>query len=321
MKRSRLGLFILAGFIVIVVVGPLIIPFPDRKGIEPLDNLIYPDSKFINIDGIDIHYREIQKEGSLILLLHGYGSSTYSWEKVMVPLSQFGTVVAYDQPAFGLTERINYDRYMEQNPYSFDFQVSMVAKMMDGLNEEKAILIGNSAGGTVAMAAVLKYPDRIKAIILVDSAVKNGSPVPSWIQPLLYTPQLNILGPLFVRSIRERGLEILKLAWYDPTKITEDDLLNYQKPLKIPDWDKALWEFTKANRVNDIENNLSEIKIPALIISGTDDKIIPKEQSIWLANEIENSELVLIPECGHVPQEECPQEFLNAVSTFLTEIK
>ncbi len=320
MKRSRLGLIILAGFIVIVTVGPLIIPFPDLEGIEPLDNMIYPDSKFINIDGIDIHYREIQKKGPLILLLHGFGSSTYSWEKVMTPLSQFGTVVAYDRPAFGLTERINYDRNMEQNPYAFDFQVSMVAKMMDGLNEERAILIGNSAGGTVAMAAALKYPDRIKAIILVDSAVKNGSAVPAWIQPLLNTPQLNILGPLIVRSIRERGLEILKLAWYDPTKITEDDLLNYQKPLKISDWDKALWEFTKANRVNNIENNLYEIKIPVLIISGTDDKIIPKEQSIWLANEIENSELVLIPDCGHVPQEECPQEFLSAVSTFLSEI-
>ena len=109
------------------------------------------------------------------------------------------------------------------------------------------------------------------------------------------TPQLNVLGPLFVRSIRERGLEILKLAWYDPTKITEDDVLNYQKPLKIRDWDKALWEFTKANRVNNIENNVSEIKIPTLIISGTDDKIIPKEQSIWLANEIENSKLDFNP--------------------------
>ena len=249
MKRSRLGLIILAGFIVIIAIGPLIIPFPDLEGIEPLDNLIYPDSKFINIDGIDIHYREIQNKGPLILLLHGFGSSTYSWEKVMAPLSQFGTVVAYDRPAFGLTERVNYDRNMDQNPYGFDFQVSMVAKIMDRLNEEKAILIGNSAGGTVAMAAALKYPERIKAIILVDSAVKNGNGAPTWIQPLLNTPQLNILGPLFVRSIRERGLEILKLAWYDPTKITEDDLLNYQKPLKISDWDKALWEFTKANRV------------------------------------------------------------------------
>jgi len=321
MKRSRLGLFILVGFIVLVLVGPLIIPFPDLEGIEPLGNLIYPESKFINIEGIDFHYREIQNNEPLILLLHGFGSSTYSWEKVMVPLSQNGTVVAYDRPAFGLTERINYDRNLSQNPYAFDFQVSMVKNMMDSLKKEKAILIGNSAGGTIAMAAALKYPDRIKAIILVDSAVKNGNGAPAWIQPVLNTPQMDILGPLLVRSIRERGLEILKLAWYDPTKITDDDLLNYQKPLKISDWDKALWEYTKANRDNGIENNISKIKIPVLIVSGTEDKLIPKEQSIWLANEIENSKLVLIPECGHVPQEECPEAFLSVVSTFLSELQ
>src|SRR5665648_139982 len=141
MKRSRLGLFILVGFIVLVLVGPLIIPFPDLEGIEPLGNLIYPESKFINIEGIDFHYREIQNNEPLILLLHGFGSSTYSWEKVMVPLSQNGTVVAYDRPAFGLTERINYDRNLSQNPYAFDFQVSMVKNMMDSLKKEKAILI------------------------------------------------------------------------------------------------------------------------------------------------------------------------------------
>lgn len=320
MKRSRLVLIIFAGIIILLIIGPLAIPFPDLEGVEPLGNLLYPDSQFIKIDGIDIHYRQVKNDKSLILLLHGFGSSSYSWNKIMTPLSTFGTIVAYDRPAFGLTERTVYSSKMNQNPYSFDYQVSMVEQLMDIFNADSVILIGNSAGGTIAMAAALQYPERIKALILVDSAIKTGNGAPAWIQPILNTPQMDVIGPQLVRSIRERGLEILKLAWYDPTKITDEDLLNYQLPLKIKGWDKALWEYTKTNKDIGIEAKISKIQIPVLIISGTEDKLIPKEQSIWLSEQIANSKLVLIPECGHVPQEECPEAFLNAVSIFLSEI-
>jgi len=193
-------------------------------------------------------------------------------------------------------------------------------ELRGGLEIEKVILIGNSAGGTVALQTALDNPNLIDGLILISPAVYGDAGAPKWIKPLLNLPQMDRLGPVLVRSIRERGLELLKIAWSDPEKLNEDDVRNYQKPLSIDRWDVGLWEFTKANGENTIAARIAEVKIPVLVISGFDDQIIPVEQSTRVASELQNAVLVVIPECGHVPQEECPEEFLNAVDTYIKNL-
>ncbi len=304
-----------------VSVLPLIVPLPPLTDIQPVEELTYSNSQFNEIDGIEIHYQQVgENSDTLIILLHGFGASTYSWQKVMDPLSEYGAVLAYDRPAFGLTERVVFSEDIEINPYKMDYQPEIVVNFIDEELTEKVILIGNSAGGTVAIQTALDYPDKISALILVSPAVFEGGGAPGWIKPLLNLPHFNRLGPILVRSIRERGLELLELAWHDPQKITEKDYENYQKPLSVDNWDMALWEFTKVNGGTDLQTRLKELTIPVLIISGEDDKIIPVEQSKQLAAELSGSELVIIPSCGHVPQEECPNEFLEAVVPFINSI-
>jgi len=304
-----------------VLVLPLIVPLPPLTDIQPVEELTYSNSQFNEIDGIEIHYQQVgENSDTLIILLHGFGASTYSWQKVMDPLSEYGAVLAYDRPAFGLTERVVFSEDIEINPYKMDYQPEIVVNFIDEELTEKVILIGNSAGGTVAIQTALDYPDKISALILVSPAVFEGGGAPGWIKPLLNLPHFNRLGPILVRSIRERGLELLELAWHDPQKITEKDYENYQKPLSVDNWDMALWEFTKVNGGTDLQTRLKELTIPVLIISGEDDKIIPVEQSKQLAAELSGSELVIIPSCGHVPQEECPNEFLEAVVPFINSI-
>ncbi|HSM25322.1 MAG TPA: alpha/beta hydrolase [Anaerolineaceae bacterium] len=303
-----------------VIIGPLIIPIPPLLDILPVEELVYPDSQFKNIDGINIHYQAIDlDQNNLLILLHGFGSSSYSWNKVMEPLAMHGTVIAFDRPAFGLTERVIPFEDVDFNPYTLEFQPTIVLDFIQDNKPNRTILVGNSAGGTVALKTVLEHPGEIDALILVSPAVYGSGGAPKWIRPLLNIPHFNRLGPVFVRSIRERGLELLKLAWFNPEQISEVDLENYQKPLSIDNWDRALWEFTKANGENDVQSRLSEITIPVLVISGEYDQIIPKEQSIQLASELPNADLVLIPNCGHVPQEECQDLFLNAIDSFLSK--
>ena len=64
-----------------------------------------PDSRFIELNGLNVHYKQAGSGEPLIVLLHGFSASTFSWREVMQPLAAFGTVVAYDRPGFGLTER------------------------------------------------------------------------------------------------------------------------------------------------------------------------------------------------------------------------
>ena len=94
----------------------------------------------------------------------------------MEPFSQLGTVIAFDRPAFGLTERPL--EWEGQNPYSPEAQVELVIGLLDHFGVDQAILVGNSAGGTIAMQAALTYPERVSALVLVDPAVYNGGGAP-----------------------------------------------------------------------------------------------------------------------------------------------
>ncbi|MCA2001364.1 MAG: alpha/beta hydrolase [Chloroflexi bacterium] len=302
-----------------LLVGPYLIPIPPLEGTKPIEELADPDSRFIEINGITVHYKMYGKGEPVFILLHGFGASLFSWREVTAPLADFGAVVAYDRPAFGLTERPL--EWEGESPYSQNSQVELVAGLMNALEIKEATLVGNSAGGTVSMLTALKYPQRISRLILVDPAVYAGGGAPAWIRPLFQTPQMNRLGPLFARQIRERGVEFIRSAWHDPGQITPEILEGYQKPLQAENWDKALWELTVASRESGLSERLDEFDLPVLVITGDDDRIVPTADSIRLAGELPNARLVVIPQCGHLPQEECPEAFIHAVKEFLAAPK
>jgi pimeloyl-ACP methyl ester carboxylesterase len=302
----------------LVLVSPFLVPVPPLENTVPVEELADPDSRFIEVNGINVHYKTYGQGEPTFVLLHGFGASLFSWREVTAPLAEFGTVIAYDRPAFGLTERpLTWEG---ENPYSQEAQVELVIGLMDALGVERAILVGNSAGGTIAMLTALKYPQRVQSLILADPAVYAGGGAPAWIRPLLRTPQMRHLGPLVSRQIQTRGPELIELAWHDPSKITPEILEGYQKPLRIADWDKALWELTLASRESGLAERLGELTLPTLVITGDDDRIVPTEQSLRLAQELPNAQLAVIPQAGHVPHEECPAEFMQAVAEFLQHL-
>jgi pimeloyl-ACP methyl ester carboxylesterase len=94
----------------------------------------------------------------------------------------------------------------------------------------------------------------------------------------------------------------------------------YKKPFQVEGWDQALWEFTLANRHVGIAERLDEIKLPSLVITGDDDRIVPTKDSIRLAGELPNAHLVIITNAGHVPHEERPDAFMEAVNGFFREL-
>lgn len=319
MKALKIIGLVLLGIILLIAIVPFLIPIPPLEDTKPAAELADPDSLFIDLDGITIHYKKMGAGEPVYILLHGFGASTYSWREVMPPLSQTGTVIAYDRPAFGLTDRPMPGEWQGPSPYSYAYQTEMVIRLMDDLGIEKAVLVGNSAGGTVAAAAALKYPQRVTGLVLVDAAIYMDNPSSPLLGWLLKTPQANRLGPLFTRNIRTWGLDFLKTAWHDPSRITPEIYENYQKPLQVNNWDKALWELTRDSGREDITGKLDQFQMPVLVITGDDDRIVPTAQSLKLAAAIPGSQLVVIPACGHVPQEECPQAFMQALQKFVDE--
>ena len=318
-KFWKIAGILLGGLILLIVVVPLVIPIPVLET-RPIVELGDADSKFIPIDGIEVHYKNMDGTGPAIILLHGFGASVFSWREVMQPLSELGPVYAYDRPGFGLTERPLPGDWEGENPYSLDGQVNMLGDFLDANQISEAILVGNSAGGTVATAFALQHPERVRALVAVDAAIyQNEKQTPGWIHWLLSTPQAQRIGPFFMRSIRDWGAEMISTAWHDPGKIPAGVMEGYTKPLQAQDWDKGLYEVLKAREANDLAARLGGLKIPVLVITGDDDRIVPTQSSIQLADAIPDARLAILPACGHVPQEECPDSFLNAMIPFLTE--
>jgi pimeloyl-ACP methyl ester carboxylesterase len=236
----------------------------------------------------------------------------------MESFSQLGTVIMYDRPAFGLTERpLSWEG---QNPYGSEAQVALLVGLLDHFGVQQAILVGNSAGGTVAMQTTLAHPERVAALILVDPAVYAGGGAPEWVRPLLNTPQMRRLGPLVARQIQARGPELIEIAWHDPARLPPEVLDLYKKPLQVENWDRALWEFTLASHPSGLAERLSEFTLPLLVITGDDDRIVPTADSIRLAGELPGAGLVVIPDAGHVPHEEQPEAFMLAVNDFLSTL-
>ncbi|CAH9121586.1 unnamed protein product [Cuscuta epithymum] len=151
-----------------------------------------PDSFFCEFNGVEIHHKICDAEESNmsaeerrtklpIILLHGFGASVFSWNRVMKPLARIsGTkVLAFDRPAFGLTSRSSLivnsspesgdDRAL--NPYSMAFSVHATLHFIEFLTVDKAILMGHSAGSLVAVEAYFEAPERVAALILVAPAI------------------------------------------------------------------------------------------------------------------------------------------------------
>jgi len=276
------------------------------------------DSQTIEINGLQVHYKEAGEPcAPLMLLLHGFGASEFSWREVMQPLAENFHVIAYDRPAFGLTERpLPGDWGFQPNPYGEEANVALVIGLMDAFDADQAVLVGNSAGGRIALAVAAAYPERVSNLILVDSVGASGSSF-SWTNLITQIPQVRELGHYAFRSIPSTGADSIYAAWYDPALVTEDIIAGYKVPLQVENWDRALFEFQRASKRPDLTEALSQLPVPALVISGEDDRIVPPETAVQLAELLPNSELVLIPECGHLPHEECPAEFLEAIEQFL----
>ncbi len=320
--RLRLTVIFFAVALLSAAVLPLLYPVPPLATVPP-QNLAGANDKFAEVEGINLRYTDTGTRTDTapptLLLLHGFGSSVFSWRKVSETLGEQARVIAFDRPGFGLSERPAVTE--AQNPYTPEAQVALSLGLLDTLGIDKAVLVGNSAGGAVAVNFALAHPKRVAGLVLVDAALRSGGPS-GLVRALFNTPQATRLGPYLLRPFGdEAGLELLRRAYADPSRLTDADIAGYRRPLQADNWDKALWEVTKANRSYDLLPRLAELKVPTLVVSGAEDEIVPLEQSQEAAKDIPGAELKVLADCGHVPQEECPKKFLGVVTPWLNTLR
>lgn len=293
----------------LIIIFLIILFYPYQDGVTDHRSLAYEDSRFINIDGLEIHYKRYGDGSRYLIMLHGFGSNTYTWEKIAKYLSKRFSIISFDRPGFGLTER-RFD--LDYNPYTTESHVRLIKRLMEVMGISSAILVGHSAGATIAVLFALDYPEKVEELVLIAPAIYTTSNISGWLKVLSNIPFMErviqqIIAWIFLAS-PERSIG---RAYYNPNKITKEDIDAYTRPTKVFGWKKALWEFTKGSRQESIETRLSEIRHKVTIIHGRQDRLIPLENSIKLNTTLVNSELFIIEDCGHIPQEERPEEVIN----------
>jgi pimeloyl-ACP methyl ester carboxylesterase len=320
MKISRILALVGAVVLALILVVPFLIPV-QTSGTATYKEVAGEGATFASAQGIDIYYEKTDfdcQEGKncsnppVIFLMHGFGANTFSFREVTEPLSQLGDVIAYDRPGFGLSERPT--SWEGENPYGSIGQDLILDQLItEFASGRDVILVGHSAGGTLAAQYVVDNKDAIQGLILISPAILSNGGSPSWLNWVFSIPQLDHLGPLLVSSIASSGMDLLNESWYNKDLITEEVKAGYREPLSVIGWEEGFWEFNRAPRAFDVKDRLDEITVPTLLITGDTDTVVATADTEALANMIKDSVLFVIPQSGHLAQEETPADTMKAI--------
>jgi pimeloyl-ACP methyl ester carboxylesterase len=301
---------ILGGFfLLLILAGCAHVPAPTVSLEQSLGQ-----QKTFDYQGVKINYYEAG-QGPSIILLHGFGGCSYSWRFLAPVLAQDHRVYTIDLKGYGLSDKPKDGKYAVRD------QADMVAAFIRSHDLHDVVIMGHSMGGGVTVMTYLKVredqPARVKSLVLIDSA---GYPQKMpWFIWLAKAPVLGSVGGKLV-SPRFAAAQVLKKCYYYDDKITEEQINTYAYYGSLPGAREAVVQTAKQIVPDDIEALVAQYKtisVPVLVIWGEEDEVVPLAVGKNFKRDIPNSELVILPKCGHMPPEEEPGETTRIIKTFL----
>ena len=247
--------------------------------------------------------------GTPVVFIHGFGGSLYSWRKMLQPVLAAGyRVIAFDNRGFGFSDKGADD-------YGNAAYARLVVALLDSLRLPSAVLVGHSMGGAIAAEVALRYPARVRGLVLIDAA---GFGV-RW-PAMLRVGRWRGAGRV-ARVIRGRWVtaRVLRFMYADPKKVTEQDVDQYDAPVTEPGYERALAGVLRQFRFDTLVGRLGTVAAPTLVVWGGDDRLIPVRDGSRLAAELPRSVFEIIPHTGHAAAEESPDEVNKLLISFLNE--
>lgn len=276
---------------------------------EIIEKYAYDNSQFLELDGMQVHYRINGDTGETVVLLHGTASSLHTWEGWTNELSKYYRVVSFDMPGFGITgpePNYNYTRERYQK---------FIEDVLLKLNVDTCYMAGNSFGGYMAWSYAVNHPDKVKKL-----AVLNSSGYPRGDQPTPVSFKLQKMDwmKLVLTHITPRSLvrKSVKVVYFDDSKIT-DELVERYFELLLREGNRA-GLMGKTQQINyDHSEEIKQVKCPTLIMWGDSDGLVNVEAAARFHADIPNSELLIYENMGHVPMEEIPERSVADFIAFL----
>jgi len=277
-----------------------------------------PEGKFVEVDGVRLHYLE-RGSGPTLVLLHGNGvySRDFQISGLLEQAAEHYRVIAFDRPGFGYSER------PRSTVWTPDRQAALLHKALARLGVESAIVLGHSWGSMVALAMGLQQPDVVRGLVLVsgyyypsvrlDVATLTQPAVPLVGDVLRYT-----VSPLISRAL-----------WPGMTK-----RVFAPKPVDRRFDAFPIWMALRPGQLRAaaaetammipsaalLAKRHAELKVPAVILAGTQDRIVDAgHNSQRLSERLALGQLELMPGVGHMPHYAHPDKVMAAVEQIATQ--
>jgi len=304
--KSFLKYFFL--FLLIAIIGTTAYFYESDKTVEELtEKWGYENSEFVEIQGINAHYR-INGEGDPLVLIHGTGASLHTWEKWTTLLESDFQIISLDMPAFGMTGPSLDCEYSLEN----------YAQFLDAFLEKIGIdsfhLAGNSLGGAIAWKYTSMFPEKVEKLVLIDA---SGYPFEKELPLAFQLAKSDFWGKLllkitpkflFWKSIRDV---------YVNDDLVTDELVDRYFDLYLREGNRQAF----VDRVREIGYNdaspIKTIKNKTLIMWGVQDEWIPVSLVKNFERDLIDSETIIYEDLGHVPMEENPEKTAADAKTFL----
>jgi pimeloyl-ACP methyl ester carboxylesterase len=249
--------------------------------------------------------------GQPLVLIHGMWGDHRDWETVLDPLAAHHRVIAVDLPGFGETK----DSRIE---YTGEFFAHSLARLLDQLGLENVALAGNSFGGQIAMSLALEFPARVNKLILVDT---GGLEKYSTSDRQMILEQRNVK---MLESLTPEINSMLfgRLFFSQNSEAQQRYIARKNARLARPDYPEYCRHmFQTIGLALDLSllDRIGSLAMPVLLIHGEKDVIVNPDRVRAAVLLFPNARLVMLQDCGHIPQLEQPERFLHEVNAFLEQ--
>jgi len=269
-------------------------------------------SRFVDIDGVRMHYQEAGDLASpALVLIHGFASSTLVWSKVFLELADSGfRVIALDLLGYG------YSGKPRNGQYTIAGQASLVMQLLDTLRIKRVHIVGSSYGGAVAATCALDYPNRVDKLILV-APVNNNRPLAFKLMKMFGAPVFgDVVSPLLIGSRRLLRMRMKRVYDRHSWVLDERRVDARHQPLRASGTQRAIIRTVRSWDAERISRDARLIRQPTMLLWGDNDIEIPLADGERLHREIPSSRLIVFLNCGHLPHEEYPEAFAQIVTDF-----
>jgi 3-oxoadipate enol-lactonase len=257
-----------------------------------------------NVGGFETGFEQTAGEDLPLVLLHGFPLDRTIWSQQACGLAEAASVIAPDLRGFG-------DSAMRPGPTTMDAYVDDVCDLLDKLGVRSAVVGGVSMGGYAAFAFLRRRPQRVRALVLVDTRAGADSPDAKKGRD----ETIALVRSIGAAALADRMLPKL----LTPATLRDDApaVARLRTMVASQSVDGIVGALTAMRDRPDSTDMLAKIAVPTLVVCGEHDALIPPTESKAMAAAIPGARLAFIPDAGHLPNFERPAEFNAVVTGFL----